>query len=78
MYEDRTSMQLSEYEPFKDTCEKALKMFAEWEGKDGRTNRAFIGGGDDFGNCIILFKGNEDEVFAIKSFLEHMDERNGK
>jgi hypothetical protein len=72
------AMKLSEHEPFKCTCEKALKMFREWQGKDGRTTRAFIGAGDDFGNCIILFKGNEDEVFAIKRFLEHLDERNGK
>lgn len=71
-------MKLTEFDPFLDNCEKTLKIYAEWIGKFGGTKRAIVAAGDDFGNCIILFKGNEDEVFAVKRFLEHLDERRGK
>lgn len=65
---------LSESKPFLNACQKVLGMYATCTSD---TKRCFIGGTsyDDPSICLLFFRGDVDDVFAVKAFLEERDEK---
>ena len=59
---------ISEDQDFKDACVVVLAMYNTCTSD---TKRCFVGGQLSIGNsCLVFFKGDVDDVFAVQEFLE--------
>lgn len=65
---------ISESEEFLEACRLPLSMYATCTSD---SKRCFIGGcsQDDPNLCLLFFRGDVDDVFAVKEFLEKRDKK---
>ena len=64
---------ISEDKTFMETCNKLLAMYATCSSD---TKRCFIGGTSEFGNnCLIFFRGDVDDIFAVQEFLHKREKK---
>ena len=58
---------ISESEEFLEACSRCLAMYSTCTAD---TKRCFVGGTCDEGqNCLVFFRGDTDDVFAVQEFL---------
>ena len=63
---------IAESKDFLKSCDKVLALYATCTGD---TKRIFIGGCSDPNLCLAFFRGDVDDVFAVKEFLEKRDKK---